>query len=75
MIILIQATISEILRLAGVAPLSIAHKTLSPTEVEGFLFPEGSVFLANLTLIMRDQKSFPQPNFFNPDRFIGANGK
>jgi len=71
----VQATISEIQRLSSVAPLSITHRTLSATTVDGFTFPEGSVFVANLTCIMQDQDNFPQPHLFNPKRFIGDSGK
>eukprot|EP00092_Neocalanus_flemingeri_P047908 GFUD01054451.1.p1 GENE.GFUD01054451.1~~GFUD01054451.1.p1 ORF type:complete len:130 (+),score=26.40 GFUD01054451.1:75-464(+) len=44
------------------------------TEVEGFLFPAGSTFFANLSAIMLDPDHFPQPEVFNPERFIGIGG-
>ena len=70
-----QATISEVQRLAQVLPLSIAHRTLSPTQVDGFTFPAGSAFFANLSFIMKDPINFPQPEVFDPSRFIGENAK
>eukprot|EP00092_Neocalanus_flemingeri_P003772 GFUD01004058.1.p1 GENE.GFUD01004058.1~~GFUD01004058.1.p1 ORF type:complete len:486 (-),score=123.42 GFUD01004058.1:441-1898(-) len=71
----VQATISEVQRMAQVAPVSIAHRTLAPTEVKDFKFPAGSVFFANLSFIMKDPENFPQPEVFNPERFIGTDGK
>ena len=72
---LIQATISEVQRVACVAPLSLAHRTLSPTNVEGFTFPTGSVFFANLTSMMKNSNFFPQPEAFKPERFLYSNKK
>jgi len=71
----VQATISEVQRVAQVAPLAIAHTTLAATEVEGFKFPAGSKFLVNLSFIMKDPRNFPEPELFNPERFLGADGK
>merc|ERR1711892_36338 len=71
----VQATISEVQRLAQVLPLSIAHRTLSPTQVDGFTFPSGSAFFANLSFIMKDPNNFPQPEVFDPSRFINENAK
>ena len=70
-----QATISEIQRLSSVVPLGLTHRTLSATIVDGFRFPEGSVFVANLTCIMQHQDNFPHPDIFNPQRFIGGSGE
>jgi len=71
----VQATISEVQRVARVAPLSVTHRTLAATKADGFTFPSGSVFLANLSFIMNDSKNFPQPELFNPERFLGTDGK
>ena len=62
-------------RLAQVAPLSIAHRTLATTEVEGFTFSAGSAFFANLSFIMKDPNNFPRPDLFDPERFLGDDGK
>eukprot|EP00092_Neocalanus_flemingeri_P004804 GFUD01005172.1.p1 GENE.GFUD01005172.1~~GFUD01005172.1.p1 ORF type:complete len:484 (+),score=104.63 GFUD01005172.1:98-1549(+) len=71
----VQATVSEVQRHARPVPLSLNHKTLAGTEVEGFTIPAGSVFFANLAFIMMDPKHFPQPELFKPERFLGPDGK
>eukprot|EP00092_Neocalanus_flemingeri_P018174 GFUD01019671.1.p1 GENE.GFUD01019671.1~~GFUD01019671.1.p1 ORF type:complete len:482 (+),score=104.99 GFUD01019671.1:156-1601(+) len=71
----LQATISEVQRLARVVPLSLTHSTVAATEVDGFLFPAGSRFFANLSAIMMDPDHFPQPELFKPERFIGLDGR
>ena len=72
---LVQATISEVQRIAQVAPLTIIHRTLATTKIDGFTFPTGSLFLANLSFIMKDPNNFPKPELFDPERFIGTDGK
>ena len=71
---LVQATISEVQRIGQVIPLSIIHRTVAATQVDGFTFPTGSLFLANLSFIMKDPNNFPKPELFDPERFIGTDG-
>ena len=68
---LVQAIISEV----QVLPLTIIHRTLAATQVDGFVFPTGSVFLANLSFIMKDHKNFTNPELFDPERFINTDRK
>ena len=70
-----QATVSEVHRLAVIAPLAVAHQTNSSVEVEGFTFPPNSIFMSNLHFIMRDPRHFNNPEDFNPGRFIGEDGR
>jgi len=71
----VQATIAEAQRLSRVAPFSLIHKTTVNTKVEGFSFPTGSIFFANLSFIMNDPKEFEWPELFNPERHIRPDGK
>ena len=68
---LVQAIISEV----QVLPLTIIHRTLAATQIDGFTFPTGSLFLANLSFIMKDPNNFPKPELFDPERFISTDGK
>ena len=70
-----QATISELQRIAPAGSFSLLHKTVGPTQVGEFFFPPGSEFLANLAFIMKDPSFFQRPQSFNPDRFIGKDGR
>eukprot|EP00092_Neocalanus_flemingeri_P011092 GFUD01011940.1.p1 GENE.GFUD01011940.1~~GFUD01011940.1.p1 ORF type:complete len:480 (+),score=113.71 GFUD01011940.1:179-1618(+) len=70
----VQATISEVQRLSLVAPMTLLHKTNANTRVEGFTFDSGSWFVVNLSSIMMDPENFPEPEVFNPDRFLGPSG-
>ena len=66
---------AETHRLGAVGPLALVHKTRGWVEVEGVRFPPGSSFLSNLQFIMRDPTNFHQPETFNPERFIGEDGR
>ena len=67
-----QTVIAEVQRVAFIVPISLFHKTLTTTSVEGFTFPKGSVFAANLSFFM---KHFESPCEFNPDRFLSEDGR
>ena len=70
-----QATIAEVQRIAYIAPTSLPHRTTKPTVVEGFRFPEDSIFLANVSFMMNDPDFFDKPQEFNPDRFMTSDGR
>ena len=70
-----QATVAETHRLAAIAPVALTHQTLGRVEVEGFTFPSNSGFMSNLQFIMRDPNNFQHPDTFNPERFIGEDGR
>ena len=71
----VQATITEIQRLARVAPISLLHRTTNNTNVGEYVFPKGSIFVANLSFITNDSDIFSQSEVFNPDRWIGPDGR
>ena len=64
------ATVLEIQRISAVGPGSLPHVLTKPTSVNGYDFPEGSIFMANLTKYMNDPEIFDNPSTFLPERFI-----
>ena len=71
----LQATVSEVQRLASIAPLAVAHQNKDSVRVEGFTFPPNSTFMSNLHFIMRNPKHFDSPEDFKPERFISEDGR
>ena len=67
--------ITEIQRVARVAPTSLLHRTTAPTTVGSYNFPQGSLFVANLSFITHDHKVISDPHVFDPDRWIGPDGR
>ena len=58
-----------------VAPVSLPHYTTKPTRVGEFVFPEKSVFFTNISAIMKDPRFVPNPDVFDPDRFLNEEGR
>ena len=71
----IQAMITEVQRVSRVAPMSLLHITREKTVVDGFKIPVGSAVVANLSFITNNPSTFVRPEEFNPDRWIGQDGK
>ena len=65
-----MATLLEIQRISCVGPGSLPHVLTKPLCVHGYNFPEGSIFMANLTKFLNDPEVFPNPKCFVPERFI-----
>ena len=70
-----MATITEIQRVARVAPMSLLHATRTVTNVGEFTFPKGSLFVANLSHISHDPEVIKDPHVFDPERWIGQAGR
>lgn len=66
----LQATISESLRLANVAPFGAPHVARKNLEMFGYDVPKGTMFMANYAGLYFDEKRFPNSGEFNPSRFM-----
>jgi len=66
----LSACIKESLRIYGSVP-SIARVTTEDMVVEGFTIPANTEVCLNFAMLHRDNKYFPDPEKFDPDRFFG----
>ncbi|KAF9227082.1 cytochrome P450 [Gyrodon lividus] len=66
----INAICKEVLRWNVVAPLAM-HVTSQDDVYEGYLMPKGSVILANIWHILYNEETYPEPEAFRPERFLG----
>jgi len=65
----LTACIKESLRLYGSVP-SIGRVTSQDVEIEGHVIPAGTEISLNMMVLHRDEKYFPNPERFDPDRFF-----
>ncbi|KAK6991801.1 cytochrome P450 [Favolaschia claudopus] len=69
-----DALIKEVYRFHPVAPL-IIHSPRKDDTYRQYFIPKGASVIVNVWGILHDEKNFPDPDLFNPDRFMNALGK
>ena len=71
---LIQATITETLRLGNTVPNAVPHVTMTDTTLCGYRVPKDTYVFANTESIHLDPECWENPTEFNPYRHIGEDG-
>jgi len=66
----VEAVLKEIWRWAVPAPLSAPHRLSEDDIYNGMLIPKGSLVFANIWGIFRNEQMYPNPDMFNPERFL-----
>ncbi|XP_069500542.1 cytochrome P450 2F2-like [Ambystoma mexicanum] len=69
-----QAVIHEIQRYSDVIPLSVVHQLIQDTELGGYTFPKGTMFIPLLTSLHFDPTKYKKPEIFDPTNFLDENG-
>lgn len=70
-----EAVITEVTRMANVAPLGVPHSCNRAVEFRGYTIPKGAVLLPNLDSVLFDPAEFSNPDAFDPTRFLNEDGK
>ncbi|KAF8137074.1 cytochrome P450 [Boletus edulis] len=68
----VNAMCKELLRWNVVVPLAM-HVTTQDETYDGYLIPKGSFLLGNIWYILSDPGTYPDPDVFDPERFLGEN--
>lgn len=66
----VEAVFDETLRWAASAPLGLPHRSRESDIYNGMLIPKGSLILANIWAITRDESIYEDPYTFKPERFF-----
>uniref|UniRef100_A0A914XWA6 Cytochrome P450 n=1 Tax=Panagrolaimus superbus TaxID=310955 RepID=A0A914XWA6_9BILA len=74
-LVYVNAFINEVQRSVNLLPLNLLHKTLKDVEIGDYFIKKNTVVVPQISVVMYDEKIFPEPNKFNPERFIDANGE
>ncbi|EIW86005.1 cytochrome P450 [Coniophora puteana RWD-64-598 SS2] len=71
---LIDAILREVIRWIPVVPTNLPHAVSENDIYEGYFIPKGANVIVNIWAIFRDEKRYPDPEAFNPDRFLTSDG-
>ncbi|KAJ7069436.1 cytochrome P450 [Mycena amicta] len=66
----VNALVKEVLRWRNVTPIGVPHYVNVEDEYRGYRVPAGSIVIGNVWALLHDKDVYPNPNFFNPDRFM-----
>ncbi|KAJ8593655.1 cytochrome P450 [Rhizopogon salebrosus TDB-379] len=70
----LDAITRETHRWHPVFPMSIPHSTTTSDMYKGYFIPKGVVVIANTWAITHDEKKYPCPDEFRPERFLHEDG-
>ncbi|KAL6086597.1 hypothetical protein STEG23_031625 [Scotinomys teguina] len=73
-LLMLEATIREVLRIRPVAPILIPHKANIDTSIGEFTIPKDTHVLINLWALHHNEEEWDQPDRFMPERFLDPTG-
>jgi len=66
----IDAIMKEVLRWSPPLPITIPKRVIQDDVYRGYFIPAGATVVENVWAICRDPNIYPDPETFNPDRFL-----
>nr|GAT43896.1 cytochrome P450 [Mycena chlorophos] len=66
----VEAVVKEVLRWQNVGPIGIPHYVEDEDQYRGYRIPAHSLVIGNTWAILHDEKTYPAPYLFNPERFL-----
>ncbi|KAI8514109.1 hypothetical protein Bbelb_084330 [Branchiostoma belcheri] len=68
------ATVAEIQRYGAVSPIGLPHAVPRDTEFYGYVIPKDTMVFAGQWSVHHDPNLFPEPDRFDPGRFLDEEG-
>ena len=70
----LQATLCEVGRISSTAALA-GTNAIRDTTIAGYPIPKGTFVVLNLSQVHKDEREWPEPEKFKPERFLDHDGK
>ncbi|KAI1706662.1 cytochrome p450 domain-containing protein [Ditylenchus destructor] len=70
-----NAVINEIQRVSNLLPQNLLHRTMRDVELNGYKLPKSTNVVPQISCVLLDEKIFPEPHRFKPERFLDKNGQ
>ncbi|NWU66090.1 CP1A5 protein, partial [Pterocles burchelli] len=70
----LEAFILEMFRHSSYVPFTIPHSTIRDTTLNGYYIPKDRCVFVNQWQVNHDKKLWKDPQTFNPERFLNAEG-
>ena len=66
----INALVKELLRWNPPVPIGVPKRVTQDDVYRGYFIPAGATVIKNIWAVFRDPNIYPDPEAFNPDRFL-----
>ncbi|XP_006459514.1 hypothetical protein AGABI2DRAFT_201852 [Agaricus bisporus var. bisporus H97] len=66
----LSAVVKEVLRWNPIGPVGVPHATTDEDVYDGYYIPKDCVVMSNIYAMLHDENIFPDPEKFDPGRFI-----
>jgi len=66
----VEALYKEVVRWNPIGPLGVPHRLIQDDAYEGYAFPKGTVFIANIWQFTHDAETYANPLTFDPHRYL-----
>ncbi|CAJ0962465.1 unnamed protein product, partial [Mesorhabditis belari] len=70
----LNAVVAEVQRCANLLPQNLIRSTSEDVVIGGYKLPAGTAVIPQIATVLLDEKVFPDPYEFNPDRFLNKDG-
>ena len=71
----VNAVVAETQRFCNLVPINVFHRTTKDTKIHGYYIPVNTVITHQVSTVLQDERYFPDPLVFKPERFLDKNGK